>query len=145
MTLTTAYRISRAGWASPELAYDLSSARPRLGRWTRSASVPRVWPPRAAAVQDRVLDQAAADVDEAGCRTTGEGRALWTATIPGTASVTIAEVLHREQFAALIGTMSPFRSRCPIAGTAPAISIPPAASISAKSSTRITAATRSPR
>ena len=53
-----------------------------------------------------MLDQGAVHVDETGWRTRGEGRALWTATTPGAAFLQIAEHCNREQFDALIGTLS---------------------------------------
>ncbi len=43
-------------------------------------------------------------VDETGWRTSGEGRALWTATTPHAAFFQIAEHCNREQFNTLIGT-----------------------------------------
>jgi hypothetical protein len=58
-------------------------------------------------LQDWVLDQAAVHVDETGWRTSGEGRALWTATTPAAAFFQIAEHCNREQFDALIGTGYP--------------------------------------
>ena len=58
-------------------------------------------------LQDWVLDQGAVHVDETGWRTSGEGRALWTATTPGAAFFQIAEHCNREQFDALIGTSYP--------------------------------------
>ena len=54
-------------------------------------------------LQDWVLDQSAVHVDETGWRTSGESRALWTATTPGAAFFQIAEHCNREQFDALIG------------------------------------------
>jgi transposase len=54
-----------------------------------------------------VLDQGAVHVDETGWRTSGEGRALWTATTPEATFLQIAEHCNREQFDALIGTTYP--------------------------------------
>src|SRR5438105_1408780 len=45
----------------------------------------------------------AVGVAEAGCRASGEGRALWTATTLGAAFFQIAQHCSREQFNALIG------------------------------------------
>ena len=53
------------------------------------------------------MDQGAVHVDETGWRTSGEGRALWTATTPGAVFFQIAEHCNREQFNALIGTSYP--------------------------------------
>jgi transposase len=50
-----------------------------------------------------VLDQGAVHVDETGWRTSGEGRALWTATTPQATFLQIAERCNREQFDTLIG------------------------------------------
>ena len=47
-------------------------------------------------LQDWVLDQGAMHVDETGWRTSGEGRALWTATTPAAAFFQIAEHCNRE-------------------------------------------------
>jgi transposase len=58
-------------------------------------------------LQDWVLDQNAVHVDETGWRTSGEGRALWTATTPDAAFFVIAEHCNREQFNALVGTSYP--------------------------------------
>ena len=58
-------------------------------------------------LQDWVLDQGAVHVDETGWRTSGEGRALWTATTPQATFLQIAEHCNREQFDALIGTRYP--------------------------------------
>jgi len=46
-------------------------------------------------LQDWVLDQDAVHVDETGWRTSGEGRALWTATTPDAAFFQIAEHCNR--------------------------------------------------
>ena len=54
-------------------------------------------------LQDWVLGQDAVHVDETGWRTSGEGRALWTATTPQATFLQIAEHCNREQFDALIG------------------------------------------
>jgi transposase len=54
-----------------------------------------------------VLDQGAVHVDETGWRTSGEGRALWTATTPEATFLQIAGHCNREQFDALIGTSYP--------------------------------------
>jgi transposase len=58
-------------------------------------------------LQDWVLDQRAVHVDETGWRTSGEGRALWTATTPAATFLQIAEHCNRAQFDALIGTSYP--------------------------------------
>jgi transposase len=54
-----------------------------------------------------VLDQSAVHVDETGWRTSGEVRALWTATTALAAFFQIASRCNREQFDALIGTRYP--------------------------------------
>ena len=66
--------------------------------------------------------------DETGWRTSGEGRALWTATTPDAAFFQIAEHCNREQFDALIGPATA-GSWSLTAGTATAISTPPAPSV----------------
>src|SRR5438270_823695 len=55
-------------------------------------------------LQDWVLDQRAVHVDETGWRTSGEGRALWTASTPGATFLQIAEHCNRQQFTTLIGS-----------------------------------------
>src|SRR3954447_2676036 len=54
-------------------------------------------------LQDWVLQQGAVHVDETGWPTSGEGRALWTATTPEATFLEIAEHCNREPFDALIG------------------------------------------
>jgi transposase len=106
VTLTAAYRISRRGIT--ELARDLFGARLSAGavdaicqRASDALAGPHLH------LQDWVLDQGAVHVDETGWRTSGEGRALWTATTPGATFLQIAEHCNREQFDALIGTSYP--------------------------------------
>ena len=55
-------------------------------------------------LHDWVLDQAAVHVDETGWKTSGDRRALWTASTPQAALFVIAEHCNREQFNALIGS-----------------------------------------
>ena len=54
-------------------------------------------------LQDWVLDQDAVRVDETGWRTSGDARALWTATTSEATFLQIAEHRNREQFQALTG------------------------------------------
>jgi transposase len=82
VTLTAGYRISRRGIT--ELARDLFGVTLRAGavdavcqRASDGLAGPHCQ------LQDWVLDQGAVHVDETGWRTSGEGRALWTATTPG--------------------------------------------------------------
>jgi transposase len=103
VTLTAAYRVSRRGIA--ELARAL------LGVTLSSGAVDAICQRASEALagphlqlQDWVLDQAAVHVDETGWRTSGDGRALWTATTPDAVFLQIAERCNREQFNALIGT-----------------------------------------
>ncbi len=105
-TLTAAYRISRRGIA--ELARDLFGVELSAGavdaicqRTSAALAGPHLQ------LQDAVPDQHAVHVDETGWRTSGEGRALWTATTPDAVFLQIAEHCNREQFNALIGTTYP--------------------------------------
>jgi transposase len=105
-TLTAAYRISRRGIA--ELARDLFGVELSAGAVDaicQRTSVALAGPHLQ--LQDAVLDQHAVHVDETGWRTSGEGRALWTATTPDAVFLQIAEHCNREQFNALIGTTYP--------------------------------------
>jgi len=102
VTLTARDRISRRGIC--ELARDLfgvtlstGSADAICQRASQALAGPHLQ------LQDWVLDQGSVDVDETGWRTSGEGRALWTATTAGAAFFEIAEHCNREQFNALIG------------------------------------------
>ncbi len=106
VTLTARHRISRRG--SSELANDLFGVRLSAGavdaicqRASDALAGPHLQ------LQDWVLDQGAVHVDETGWRTSGEGRALWTATTPEATFLQIAEHCNREQFQALIGTSYP--------------------------------------
>jgi transposase len=81
VTLTAAYRISRRGIA--ELAHGLFGVTLSTGavdavcqRASDALAGPHLH------LQDAVLDQPAVHVDETGWRTSGDGRALWTATTP---------------------------------------------------------------
>jgi transposase len=103
VTLTAGYRISRRGIT--ELARDL------FGVTLATGSVDAICQRAADALagphlqlQDWVLDQGAVHVDETGWRTSGEPRALWTATTPAAAFFQIAEHCNREQFDALVGS-----------------------------------------
>jgi len=102
VTLTARHRISRRGIT--ELAHDL------FGVTLCTGAVDAICQRAADALagphlqlQDWVLDQRAVHVDETGWRTSGEGRALWTATTPEATFLQIAEHCNREQFDALIG------------------------------------------
>ena len=102
VTLTARHRISRRGIT--ELAGDL------FGAWVSTGAVDGICQRASDALagphlqlQDWVLDQGAVHVDETGWRTSGEGRALWTATAPEATFLQIAEHCNREQFDALIG------------------------------------------
>ena len=102
VTLTARHRLSRRGIV--ELARDL------FGVTLSTGSVDAVCQRASDALagpylhlQDWVLDQGAVHVDETGWRTSGEGRALWTATTPEATFLQIAEHCNREQFDALIG------------------------------------------
>ena len=102
MTLTARHRISRRGIC--ELFGDLFGARLSTGavdaicqRASDALAGPHLH------LQDWVLDQGAVHVDETGWRTSGQGRALWTATTPEATFLQIAEHCNREQFDALIG------------------------------------------
>ena len=102
VTLTARHRISRRGIC--ELARDL------FGLGIATGSVEAICQRASDALagphcqlQDWVLDQDAVHVDETGWRTSGEGRALWTATTPEATFLQIAEHCNREQFDALIG------------------------------------------
>jgi transposase len=106
VTLTARHRISRRGIC--ELAHDL------FGAWLSTGAVDGICQRASDALagphlqlQDWVLDQGAVHVDETGWRTSGEGRALWTATTPEATFLQIAERCNREQFDALIGTSYP--------------------------------------
>jgi transposase len=106
VTLTAGYRISRRGIT--ELARDLFGV--TLGTGSVDAVCQRASDALAGPhlqLADWVLDQGAVHVDETGWRTSGEGRALWTATTPEATFLQIAEHCNREQFDALIGTSSP--------------------------------------
>jgi transposase len=103
VTLTARHRVSRRGIA--ELASDLFGVAVCTGavdaicqRVSDALAGPHLH------LQDWVLDQGAVHVDETGWRTSGEGRALWTATTPEATFLQIAEHCNREQFNALIGT-----------------------------------------
>jgi transposase len=58
-------------------------------------------------LQDWVLDQGVVYVDEAGWRTNGESRAVWTATTPEATFLQFAAYFKREQVERLIGTTYP--------------------------------------
>ncbi len=102
VTLTARHRISRRGIA--ELARDLFGVTLSAGavdtvcqRASEALAGPHLQ------LQDWVLDQGAVHVDETGWRTSGGGRALWTATTPEAAFFQIAAHCNRAQFDALIG------------------------------------------
>jgi transposase len=106
VTLTARHRVSRRGIV--ELARDLfgvtlstGSADAICQRASEALAGPHCQ------LQDWVLDQGAVHVDETGWRTSGEGRALWTATTAGAAFFQIACHCNREQFNALVGTSYP--------------------------------------
>jgi transposase len=106
VTLTAGYRISRRGIT--ELARDL------FGVTLCTGAVDAVCQRASDALagphcqlQDWVLDQGAVHVDETGWRTSGEGRALWTATTRAATFLQIAEHCDRAEFDALIGTSYP--------------------------------------
>jgi transposase len=106
VTLTARHRISRRGIC--ELARDLFGVTLCTGavdaicqRASDALAGPHCQ------LQDWVLDQGAVHVDETGWRTSGEGRALWTATTPQATFLQIAEHCNREQFDALVGTTYP--------------------------------------
>jgi transposase len=106
VTLTCRHRVSRRGIS--ELARDLFGV--TLSTGTADAICQRVSDALAGPhlqLQDWVLDQGAVHVDETGWRTSGEGRALWTATTHGAAFFQIAEHCNRAQFNTLIGTSYP--------------------------------------
>lgn len=106
VTLTAAYRISRRGIT--ELARDLFGV--TLSTGTANAICQRASEALAGPhlqLHDAVLDQHAVHVDETGWRTSGDGRALWTATTTDTVFLQIAEHCNREQFNALVGTSYP--------------------------------------
>jgi len=103
VALTAAFRISRSGIV--ELARDLFGVTLSTGavdaicqRASEALAGPHLQ------LQDRVLDHAAVHVDETGWKTSGDGRALWTATIPDAAFLQIAEHCNRDQFNALVGS-----------------------------------------
>jgi transposase len=102
VTLTARHRISRRGIC--ELARDLFGVTLYTGAVDaicQRASDALAGPHQQ--LHDWVLDQGAVHVDETGWRTSGEGRALWTATTPEATFLQIAEHCNREQFDALIG------------------------------------------
>lgn len=106
VTLTARHRVSRRGIS--ELARDLFGVELSTGaadgicqRASEALAGPHLQ------LQDWILDQSAVHVDETGWRTSGEGRALWTATTQGAAFFQIAARCNREQFNALIGTSYP--------------------------------------
>jgi transposase len=106
VTLTARHRISRRGIV--ELAGDLFGV--TLSAGSVDAICQRACDALAGPhlqLQDWVLDQGVVHVDETGWRTSGEGRALWTATTPEAAFFQIAEHCNRAQFDALIGTSYP--------------------------------------
>jgi len=102
VTLTARHRVSRRGIS--ELARDLfgvtlstGSADAICQRASEALAGPHLQ------LQDWILDQGSVHVDETGWRTSGEGRALWTATTQGAAFFQIAAHCNRAQFNALIG------------------------------------------
>ena len=106
VTLTARHRLSRRGIT--ELARDLFGVTLSVGavdaicqRASDALAGPHLQ------LQDWVLDQDAVHVDETGWRTSGEGRALWTATTSQATFLQIAEHCNREQFDALVGTTYP--------------------------------------
>ena len=102
VTLTAAYRISRRGVT--ELARDLFGV--TLSTGTADAICQRASDALAGPhcqLQDWVLDQEAVHVDETGWRTSGDARALWTATTSEATFLKIAEHCNREHFQAPIG------------------------------------------
>ncbi len=106
VTLTAAYRISRRGIT--ELARDLFGV--TLSTGTANAICQRASEALAGPhlqLQDAVLDQGAVHVDETGWRTSGDARALWTATTTDAVFLQIAEHCNRGQFNALVGTGYP--------------------------------------
>jgi transposase len=109
VTLTAGYRISRRGIT--ELARDLFGVTlGKLGTGSVDAVCQRASDALAGPhlqLADWVLDQGAVHVDETGWRTSGEGRALWTATTSEATFLQIAEHCNRAQFDALIGTSYP--------------------------------------
>ena len=106
VTLTAAYRVSRRGVS--ELARDLFGV--SLSTGTADAICQRASEALAGPhlhIGDWILGQPAVHVDETGWRTSGEGRALWTANTPSAVFLQIAEHCNREVFDALIGTTYP--------------------------------------
>ena len=106
VTLTARHRVSRRGVC--ELALDL------FGAGLSTGSVDAICQRASEALagphcqlQDWVLDQGAVHVDETGWRTSGDARALWTATTAGAAFFQIAEHCNREQFNTLVGSSYP--------------------------------------
>jgi transposase len=106
VTLTARHRISRRGIV--ELARDLFGVTLSTGavdaicqRASDALAGPYLQ------LHDWVLDQGSLHVDETGWRTSGEGRALWTATTAEAAFFLIAAHCNREQFDALVGTTYP--------------------------------------
>ena len=103
VTLTARHRISRRGIC--ELASDLFGV--TLSTGAVDAICQRASDALAGPhgqVPDWVLDHGAVPVDETGWRTSGEGKALWTAATPEAVFLLIAEHCNREQFNALVGT-----------------------------------------
>jgi transposase len=106
VALTAAYRVSRRGIV--EIARDLFGVRLSTGaadaicqRASEALAGPYLH------LGDQVLDQPAVHVDETGWRTSGDGRALWTANTPDAVFLQIAEHCNREVFDALIGGSYP--------------------------------------
>jgi transposase len=106
VTLTARHRVSRRGIC--ELMRDLFGVTLSIGsadaicqRASDALAGPHLH------LADWVLDQTAVHVDETGWRTSGEARALWTATTPEAAFFQIAEHCNREQFGKLIGSSYP--------------------------------------
>ncbi len=102
VTLTARHRVSRRGIS--ELARDLFGV--TLATGSVDAICQRVSEALAGPhlqLQDWVLDQRAVHVDETGWRTSGEGRALWTATTPDAAFFVIAEHCNRAHMSMAIG------------------------------------------
>lgn len=102
VTLTARHRVSRRGIC--ELARDLFGVTLSTGaadaicqRASEALAGPHCH------LQDWVLDHGAVHVDETGWRTSGDARALWTASTSDATFLQIAEHCNREQFDALIG------------------------------------------
>jgi transposase len=106
VTLAAAYRVSRRGIT--EIACDLFGVSLSTGAADticQRASEALAGPYEH--LHDWVLDQHAVHVDETGWRTSGDSRALWTATTPDAVFLKIAERCNREQFDKLIGRAYP--------------------------------------